>query len=224
MVAKRKYVLSKSRKDAITFKQLDKNLRKIGLRLLTQKVINQWITRFNLNEPEAERLKQTLGQTSYYICFPDGYSIVIHTSFNPKLGKYGEFTTKGGSGWIIISGGIVHRKLSIQIHRRRIFMENFVRKISNLAEFFTGLLENRPLSEEASVLMDLQRIDGELYWTCPIDTDVRKSILAGAIYTAVSREAINEFVRYQYGKKYYEQEWRPKKGITKRVKRKSWKK
>ncbi|MES2416482.1 MAG: hypothetical protein V4504_02175 [Patescibacteria group bacterium] len=169
-------------------------------------------------------MKQTLGQTSYYICFPDGYSIVIHTSFNPKLGKYGEFTTKGGSGWIIISGGIVKRKLSIQIHRRKIFMENFIRKISNLAEFFTGLLENRPLSEEASVLMDLQRIDGELFWSCPIDTDVKKPILSGSIWNVVSKDAINEFIMYEYCKKYYEQVLRPKKGITKRVKRKSWKK
>lgn len=198
-----------------SFKELTKNLVSLGFNQITEKTLKRNAKRFNLTPPSSKRIKQTKDQVSFEKWFED-YCIVVHTSFNPNLGKKGEFASKGGSGWVLVTENVTKRVYVRQFYRR-VNMDNFIKNIFYEAAFLVNRLEQRPHVDGTPLLYNIKQTHTETFWVSPLNKRRKKSFYLGVIPNHLMRH----FYALDYRVKYYQRKVRLPKVVKNLIEGKS---
>ncbi len=194
-----------------------KTVSKFGFEVITKEVLEYNAKRWNWVPPDAVRITETEEQLSLEK-WVENYRIVIYTSFNPKLGLKGEFATKGGRGWVIITD-MNDKKVYVSSFKRG-FKDRFLKHMADRAEFLVCVLRKRPIVPLGSRLMIIKQTYTETYWLSPLDKSIRVPITNGKI----PRRLLHHWHVFDYRNKYYQKN-RLSYGVTYRAhkRRKKWK-
>ena len=209
---------TKSERETREFNLFEKTITPLGFRRMTPEMIEKIIQRLQIDEPDSPRIEQTRDQVIFYNYQEPPYKIVIITSYNPKMG---EFTTKGGSPWLIISKNVHQRAFVRQFYRWS--AKSVFKKLALNAEFWVNRLENRPTCPDCKGrrLMVIEKTHSDVFWYCKHCDKVLLIDLG-----KVPAEALKEFRMYQKNLQYYHAKTRDKLGIVNYISdlRKIWKK
>ena len=197
--------------DRTHFKKMDRVLKRLGFKKITENIKERDTKRLKLVPPKVARIRKTRNQVSYQFEI-DGYKIVIHTSYDPKKKRFSEM----GMGWVLIT------EKDKRLYERFFYRTpSFVGNMLKEAKVLCNRLENRPLCPVTGKLMILQQTSNfTAVWKSP-----KKDVMAGVdFYEGLPKRLCKYLYKLKDQKRYYENIVRPRKKITKRKKddRKTW--
>ncbi|MFZ2205740.1 MAG: hypothetical protein WAV23_04065 [Minisyncoccia bacterium] len=131
------------------------------------------VTRFeNLEEKLVVGLGyELIVQINPVVCFMKSYrnyTVVVRTTFNPKLGKRGEFTSKDGCGRVSVFNNIGERVYTRRFHK--FIMDHFVENLFLEAAFLENRLYQRPRVPGTSSFYEIKQTKSKVIWIAPLET------------------------------------------------------
>ncbi len=203
--------------DQRAFKRLDRGLVTLAFERIDPTIQKRENNRKNRVPPDVPRIEETLPQISYRYGAPEGYEIVMHSSFNPFLGKKGQFT-KAGRFWIFINYHGAKKADCVGYIRRK---GDFVTRVLNELAFLQNrIVKERPVCPHCAELMRIKQTPKTTIWYCPFHAKTRRLFfdfetiparLRQYVYQQKRNHDYNEKVRKKKRKKQYGHVKREKK-------------